>query len=164
MTSGSPNGSYDRWFQRVLGLAAQQSQLETEQFLLAAEALRAEFEAWRHDEAGRRDEAWRPDTDYWSQRLATSLSHRFDLVDEAHELAAAGEEALVCARVLPAEPSLVGPMLRTSILRLSADLSAPGAVDVFAALLRCAKQVARADQDGELAAWVRDVARLLPAE
>ena len=90
--------------------------------------------------------------------------HRLQLCDVESELAEAGNEVLVLSMALNDFPLLAAAALKVCIDALSHQLAAPGAVDMFAKLLRRLKAVATTGGDEHTLEWVKDVVAALPSE
>jgi hypothetical protein len=97
-------------------------------------------------------------------RLNDYAGHRFELVDDASEYAAAGQELLTLSQVLSDTPLLVAPALQQTLVRLSSLLGEPEVPKLFGRLLRRLRELGRQSGDPELKAWVEGVISVLPSE
>ena len=97
-------------------------------------------------------------------RLNDYAGHRFELVDDSTEYAAAGQEVLTLSQVLADAPLLVAPALQQTVVRLTSLLGEPEVPQLFGRLLRRLRELARQSGDPELKAWVDGVISALPSE
>jgi len=97
-------------------------------------------------------------------RLNDYAGHRFDLVDDAEEYAAAGQEILTLSQVLGDAPLVVAPALQQTLVRLTSLLGEPEVPQLFGKLLRRLRELGRQSGDPELKAWVDGVISALPSE
>lgn len=98
------------------------------------------------------------------ERIKSFAQRRFALIDVEPEYAETGNEILILSMALVNRAELAAVALKTAILGLSHNLTAPGVTEVFGKLLKRLQGLARTSEDDELKAWVEGAIDSLPGD